>query len=337
MTHGAQFAVTHGAALLFTWILLQQAGLSIPSAPPLIAAGSLASSRRLGLASSFVAALSSSASGWILVPSRTGGWYKGARFRRANSNWKDRALSLIRGLSAVTLLLATFIAGSNRASLVAGQAGISAARFVIYDSIGSLTWSGGYIALGYLLHGQLHWTLAQTLRPLFIVRVAISLAKVWRRRSLAYVVLALAIVFFAVRPVSQHNAGKRMSADAWRNVRPTGSARPAWVWLHRGALGWEESANMHIQAESEFARTPVLENCVSFSYVQCGYCGYLILGGSAKELLHEEKRHAVECKATHDFIGVASLRSPRTEAPGSPGHSRSEFGPAVGIAIARWL
>ena len=34
------------------------------------------------------------------------------------------------------------------------------------------------------------------------------------------------------------------------------------------ALGWEESANMHIQAESEFVRTPVLENCVSFSYVQ---------------------------------------------------------------------
>jgi membrane protein DedA with SNARE-associated domain len=52
MTHAAQFAVTHGAALLFTWILLQQAGVPIPSAPLLIAAGSLASSRRLGLASS---------------------------------------------------------------------------------------------------------------------------------------------------------------------------------------------------------------------------------------------------------------------------------------------
>jgi hypothetical protein len=118
------------------------------------------------------------------------------------------------------LLLAKFIAGSNWASLLAGQAGISATRFVIYDSIGSLTWSGGYIALGYLLHGQLHWTLAQTLRPLFIVRVALSLARLWRRRSLAHTVLALAIVFFAARPVSQHNAGMRMSADAWQNVRP---------------------------------------------------------------------------------------------------------------------
>jgi membrane protein DedA with SNARE-associated domain len=219
MTHATQFALAHGAALLFIWILLQQAGLPIPGAPLLIAAGSLASSTRLGLASSLVAALSACllADGfWYRIGRR--GEYKGARFRRTNSNWKDRALSLIRGHSAVTLLLAKFIAGSNWASLLAGQAGISAARFVIYDSVGSLTWSGGYIALGYLLHGQLHWTLAQTLRPLFIARVAISLARFWRRRSLAYAMLALAIVFFAVRPVM------RISADACQNVRPTASS-----------------------------------------------------------------------------------------------------------------
>jgi len=210
MTHAAQFALAHGAALLFTWILLQQGGVPIPSAPLLIAVGSLASSRRLSLVSSLMAALSACllADGfWYRVGRQ--GWYKGGRFRRTNSNWKDRALSLIRGHSAVTLLLAKFIAGSNWASLLAGQAGISAARFVIYDSIGSLTWSGGYIALGYLLHGQLHWTLAQTLRPLFIVRVAVSLARFWRRRSMAHAVLALAVVFFVARPVSQYNAGRR--------------------------------------------------------------------------------------------------------------------------------
>lgn len=225
MTHAAQFAVTHGAALLFTWILLQQAGVPIPSVPLLIAAGSLASSRRLGLASSLMAAFSACllADGfWYRIGRR--GWYKGARLCRTNSNWKDRALRLIRSHSAVTLLLAKFIAGSNWASLLAGQAGISGARFVIYDSIGSLTWSGGYIALGYFLHGQLHWTLAQTLRPLFIVRVAVSLARLWRRKSLVHAVPALAIVFFAVRPVSQYNAGMRTSADGCQSVRPTASS-----------------------------------------------------------------------------------------------------------------
>jgi membrane protein DedA with SNARE-associated domain len=210
MTHAAQFALAQAAAFLFTWILLQQAGVPISSAPLLIAAGSLAGSTRLGLASSLTAAFGACllANGfWYQIERQ--GWSNGHRFCRTNSNWKDRALSLMRGHVAVTLLLAKFIAGSNWASLLASQAGLSAVRFLTYESIGSLTWSGSYIALGYLLHGQLHWTLAQTLRPFFIVRVAVSLARFWRRRSLADAVLALAIVFFTVRPVSQYNAGMR--------------------------------------------------------------------------------------------------------------------------------
>jgi membrane protein DedA with SNARE-associated domain len=227
MTHAAQFVVTHGAALLFAWILLQQAGVPIPSVPLLIAAGSLVSSRRLGLASSLMAALSAC----LLAD---GFWYRVGRqgrykvqespVFRTNSTWKNRALSLISHHSAATWLLAKFIAGSNWASLLAGQAGVSAARFLLYDGMGSLTWSGGYIALGYLLHGQLHCTLARTLRPFFIVRVAVSLARFWRRKSLAHSVLALAIVFFAVRPVRQYNAGMRTSADAFQSVRPTASS-----------------------------------------------------------------------------------------------------------------
>jgi membrane protein DedA with SNARE-associated domain len=225
MTHAAPFALAHAAALLFTWILLQQAGVPIPSAPLLIAAGSLAGSTRLGLASSLTAAFSACllANGFWYQIGRQG-WSIGHRFCRTNSNWKERALSLIRGHLAVTLLLAKFIAGSNWASLLAGQAGVSAARFLTYESIGSLTWSGSYIALGYLLHGQLHWTLAQTLRPFFIVRVAMSLARFWHHRSLAHAVLALAIVFFAVRLVSQYNTGMRTSADACQNVRPTAAS-----------------------------------------------------------------------------------------------------------------
>jgi membrane protein DedA with SNARE-associated domain len=220
MTHAVQFALAHGAALLFTWILLQQAGVPIPSAPLLIAVGSLASYGRLHLVPSLMAALTACllADGfWYRVGRR--GWSKSHRFCRTNSNWKDRALSLIQGHSAATLLLAKFIAGSNVVSLLAGQPGVSAARFLIYESIGSLTWSGSYIALGYLLHGQLHWTLAQTLRPLFIVRAAVSLARLWRRRSLAHAVLALAIVFFAVRAVSQYNASMRTPACILQDSR----------------------------------------------------------------------------------------------------------------------
>jgi hypothetical protein len=49
MTYVAQFILAHGAALLFVWILLQQAGVPIPSTPLLIAVGSLASYGPLSL------------------------------------------------------------------------------------------------------------------------------------------------------------------------------------------------------------------------------------------------------------------------------------------------
>jgi membrane protein DedA with SNARE-associated domain len=110
MTHAAQFALTHGAALLFTWILLQQAGVPIPSAPLLIAAGSLASNGRLRLVPSLVAAFTACllADGfWYRVGRR--GWSKSHRFRRTTSNWKNRVLSLIWRHSGVAMLFAKFM------------------------------------------------------------------------------------------------------------------------------------------------------------------------------------------------------------------------------------
>jgi membrane protein DedA with SNARE-associated domain len=130
------------------------------------------------------------------------------------------------------LLLAKFVAGSNLASLLAGKAGVSAARFLTYESIGSLTWSGTYIAVGYLFHGHLHWTLAQTLRPLLIVRIGVFLARLWRRRSLAHAaMLVVAAVFLcAVRPVSQYNAGLR-AATAFTSLQPMNKGGRFLEWL----------------------------------------------------------------------------------------------------------
>jgi hypothetical protein len=128
--------------------------------------------------------------GWILVPSRTAGLVKNSSVLRSEKNWKNRVLSLIWRHSVAAMLFAQFVVGSNVVSLLAGQAGLSAARFLIYDSLGSLTWSGSYIAFGYLVPGQLHWTLAQTLRPLLVVRAAVFLARFWRRRSAYAAMLA---------------------------------------------------------------------------------------------------------------------------------------------------
>src|SRR5258708_12070736 len=60
MTQAAQYALTHGALVLFIWILFQQLGLPIPSAPLLISVGSLASSGRIDFDSSLMAAFGAS-------------------------------------------------------------------------------------------------------------------------------------------------------------------------------------------------------------------------------------------------------------------------------------
>ena len=96
---------------------------------------------------------------------------------------------------------------------------------------------------------------------------------------------------------------------------------------------------MQNQKESEFARSPVLENRPFFSCVQCGYCGYLILGGSAKELGDEEERHAIECKATHGLIGAGagSRRAYAQKCRVLRNTGGLRWITALFIAIARWL
>lgn len=94
---------------------------------------------------------------------------------------------------------------------------------------------------------------------------------------------------------------------------------------------------MEIEEKSEFSGRPVLESCAFFSCIQCGYCGYLILGGSARELLDEKQRHTTECKAINGSFAVGSLSNhePRRRVP--RGTRVLKWSAAVFIAIARWL
>jgi hypothetical protein len=94
---------------------------------------------------------------------------------------------------------------------------------------------------------------------------------------------------------------------------------------------------MRIQGEGKFERTPVLENCAFFTCVQCGYCGYLIVGGSARELLDEEEQHAIECKATHGVIGAGNLRTHEQKHQVVRETRVRRWITAVYISIARWL
>ena len=61
-------------------------------------------------------------------------------------------------------------------------------------------------------------------------------------------------------------------------------------------------------------RAPVLQNCRVFVASVCPYCGYLILGGSTKELREQEKQDVIECKANHSLVGVGTHRATTTRA-----------------------
>ena len=83
--------------------------------------------------------------------------------------------------------------------------------------------------------------------------------------------------------------------------------------------------------------TPVLQNCQFSVPSVCGYCGYLIVGGSVKELRDEEEQQAIECKTTHGTVGVGAIEGLPTEMPISPGHSRFEWNIVAFNPVVRWL
>ena len=125
MTHVTQYVLTHGALLLFAWILAQQAGAPIPSVPLLLIVGSLANSGRVNVASvlgaSFGACLA--ADGFWYHVGRSG-WPISNYVRPRTSGWVTRALRIINRHAAGALVPAKFISCSNLAALVPGEQGL---------------------------------------------------------------------------------------------------------------------------------------------------------------------------------------------------------------------
>jgi len=160
MDHAVQFLIRHGDVVLFAWILAEQAGLPIPTIPLLLAAGSLASTGRMNLAWSLVLALAAcliADSFWYQM----GRWH-GARVLRLLCRISLKPDSSIRRIrtafrrhGASALLFAKFVPGLNFATPpLAGMSRVSPLRFLLFDSLASVFWAGGYMVLGYTFSGQ---------------------------------------------------------------------------------------------------------------------------------------------------------------------------------------
>ena len=161
MTEILQFVVRHGYALVFAWVFIEQAGLPIPSAPLLLAAGALSATRDMNL----WMAISFAVLGSVLSDSM---WYelghrKGVRVLQLLCRISLEPDSCVRrtqvrfGKSgARVLLIAKFIPGLNAmAAPLSGIIRMGWRRFIMFDAVGALLWSSAFMITGYVFSGEL--------------------------------------------------------------------------------------------------------------------------------------------------------------------------------------
>ncbi|MHB8411644.1 MAG: VTT domain-containing protein [Candidatus Acidiferrales bacterium] len=164
------FLIVHGYVVLFVWVLLEQAGLPIPSIPLLLAAGALAGAGKLNLGLClFVPIIASSISDfcWYEIGRRRGGSVLNliCRISVEPDSCARRTEDLYARLGAKSLLVAKFIPGlSSVAPPIAGIFRMKLSRFLVYDWLGGLLWSATFTGLGFVFSSQLEQVARYALR-----------------------------------------------------------------------------------------------------------------------------------------------------------------------------
>ena len=156
-----QFVVRHGYLLMFAWVFAEQAGLPIPSAPLLLAAGALSGMHQMNLVTSIafatIGAVASDAMWYEL------GRRKGVRVLQLlcrislepDSCVRRTQISFTRNGPRV-LLGAKFIPGLNAmAAPLSGIIRMGWQKFLLYDTAGALAWVAAFMVTGYVFSGEL--------------------------------------------------------------------------------------------------------------------------------------------------------------------------------------
>ncbi len=186
MKQTLEFLVRHGYLLLFFWLLAEQAALPLPSIPLLLACGALARTGimdwRLILLYGLTACLIAD-NVWFQLGKRRG--TKILRFICRISLEPDSCVRQTENVFAKygmrSLLVAKFIPGLNAvASPMAGRSGASRGRFLLFDSLGALTWLAAYTSVGYIFSDQLEIVAGYALRMgSGLITVVSGLLAVW--------------------------------------------------------------------------------------------------------------------------------------------------------------
>jgi membrane protein DedA with SNARE-associated domain/rhodanese-related sulfurtransferase len=147
--------------LIFAWVFVEQAGLPIPSAPLLLAAGALSGTHQmnLGMAIAFatIGAVASDSMWYEL------GRQKGVRVLQLICRISLEPDSCVRRTQVSfgrngprVLLVAKFIPGLNAmAAPLSGVIKMGWRKFLLFDTIGALAWGSALTITGYAFSGEL--------------------------------------------------------------------------------------------------------------------------------------------------------------------------------------
>lgn len=151
----------HGYLFLAGWVLVEQAGLPLPSLPMLLAAGALCGAGRMNFAAALLCAGLAT-----VIPDTL--WYElGRRKGTKVVQWlcrislePDSCVRRTEGLfekqGAGSLLFAKFVPGLNAvATPLAGIFQMRLRKFLCFDALGAVLWAGTYLGLGYVFSDQI--------------------------------------------------------------------------------------------------------------------------------------------------------------------------------------
>jgi membrane protein DedA with SNARE-associated domain len=151
----------YGLLVLFVWVFVEQAGVPLPVAPLLLAAGALAAAQQVNLLLALAVTIGASLLAdllWYVIGRQRGGQALGVlcRVTLEPDYCVRRAQDLFLKHRLRSLVLGKFLPGINPlVAGLAGVAGIGPGRFIAYDVGSAALWAGTWTGLGYLLRDVL--------------------------------------------------------------------------------------------------------------------------------------------------------------------------------------
>ncbi len=150
----ARLFLSHAYLVLAAWVFAEQIGFPLPSAPLLLAAGTLTATHKLHLAAVLSAVLCGSLVSdisWYVLGKRYGHRVVRVlcRFSPNRNTCVQRTEGYFGRHGAATLLVAKFLPALNTmAGAIAGQTGMPFRRFLLFDAGGVLLWALTFVVGG---------------------------------------------------------------------------------------------------------------------------------------------------------------------------------------------